>query len=308
MHRTNPLFCIRKLRRRGGRSTYRTGRVSRERDLSLPDECLRRLSGWADPLACSHRPGEAVSEAAPAGVNTPGEGTLANEQATGAADVTGAAGPGNTPAPVTPAVVNKDPHSRIPLHHGPWTRSGKEDVGRGMEPPATAGAATPSTQSCRDPGKQQLPPRDPGDSVQAANSSSVTANGQKKGESGHKTSNDHATGMGTHVTATGHARPRDGQTNVSAIVATTNSHSKSASALDSSSSGQKTETAEGGREQDESRRERFRPRGSERSVERERDPRDRSRDPQDRERAQRCLSRESRLRERDKLEEREQER
>ena len=30
-HRTNPLFCIRRLRRRGGRHTHRTGRESRGR-------------------------------------------------------------------------------------------------------------------------------------------------------------------------------------------------------------------------------------------------------------------------------------
>ena len=75
-------------------------------------------------------------------------GTLADEKATVAADVTGAAGPGSTPALVTPAADNTD---RIAASHcatGPdrlrnsLTRSGKEDVGRGMEPPTTAGAGS----------------------------------------------------------------------------------------------------------------------------------------------------------------------
>ena len=36
-----------------------------ERDLSVPDECLRHLSGWEDSLAHSHQLGEAVTESAP---------------------------------------------------------------------------------------------------------------------------------------------------------------------------------------------------------------------------------------------------
>ena len=79
--------------------------------------------------------------------NTPGAG-IADVQATGAADVTGAVGPGSTPAPVTLAADNKDPIAASRCATGPdrlrnsLTRSGKEDVGRGMEPPATAGAGS----------------------------------------------------------------------------------------------------------------------------------------------------------------------
>ena len=108
-----------------------------EWDLSLPNE---RLSGREDSLARSHRPGKVVAEAAPAGVTTPGVGTLADEQATGAADVTGAVG-----LSINPAADNIDPTVASRCVTGPGrlrnslTRTGKEDVGRGMEPPATAG-------------------------------------------------------------------------------------------------------------------------------------------------------------------------
>ena len=83
-------------------------------DLSLPDECLRRFSRREDSLARSHLPGKTVAEAAPAGGTTTGAGTLADKQATWAADVTGAAGPGSTPALVTPATKTPQPHPAIP--------------------------------------------------------------------------------------------------------------------------------------------------------------------------------------------------
>ena len=54
--------------------------------------------------------------------------------------------------------------------------------------------------------------------------------------------NGHATGSGTRVTATGHAGPRDGQTNASAIVETANGHSGSASELDGTGHSLKTAT------------------------------------------------------------------
>ena len=73
----------------------------------------------------------------------------------------------------------------------------------------------------------------------------MTANSLKKWESGHETSDGHATGSGTRVITTGHAGPRNGQTNASAIVVTANGHSKSVSAPDGPGSGQKTETAHG---------------------------------------------------------------
>ena len=60
--------------------------------------------------------GRSSRRGCPAGVNTPGAG-IADEQATGAADVTGAAGPSSTPAPVTPAAVKRPPHNRTPLLH-----------------------------------------------------------------------------------------------------------------------------------------------------------------------------------------------
>ena len=115
----------------------------------LPTKTAPAVPLWAeDPLACPCPPGEAVAEAAPAGVNTPGAGTLADEQATGAADVTGAAGPGSTPASVTPAAVKKDPTTASRCTRDPdrlrnslaW--SGKEGMSRGMELPATAGAGS----------------------------------------------------------------------------------------------------------------------------------------------------------------------
>ena len=106
-----------------------------ERDLSLPDECLRSCSGREDSQARSHQPGKAVAEAAPAEVDTPGAG-IADEQATGDADVTGAAGPGRTPTPVTLAAETKYSIAASCCSTGPdrlknnLTRSGKEDVGR----------------------------------------------------------------------------------------------------------------------------------------------------------------------------------
>ena len=119
-----------------------------ERDFSLPDEHLWRCSGREDSLARSCWPGKPVAEAAPAGVTTPGAGTLADQQATGAADVTGATGPGSTPAPVTTAAVNKDQRAASRWAMDPdrlrnsRARSCKEGVSRGMEPPATAGAGS----------------------------------------------------------------------------------------------------------------------------------------------------------------------
>ena len=78
---------------RAGEGDQPLPRFPPEQDLSLPDESLQRLSRREDYLARSCRPDKAVAEAAPAGVTTPGAGTLADKQATGAADVTGAAAP-----------------------------------------------------------------------------------------------------------------------------------------------------------------------------------------------------------------------
>ena len=102
------------------------------------------------------------------------------------------------------------------------------------------GWSQPQLQGLAPPSIQQQPPRNPGNSIQAANSSSVTVNGQKKRESGHDTSDGHASGSGTRVNANGHASgsgtrvnanghtgPRDGQTNASTIVEATNGHSGS---------------------------------------------------------------------------------
>ena len=58
------------------------------------------------------------------------------------------------------------------------------------------------------------------------------------------TANGHATGSKTRVTANGHAGPRDGQTNASAIVETANGHSESASELDETVSGHFAHTTE----------------------------------------------------------------
>ena len=83
-----------------------------ERDLSPPDKRLLCRSERGDSQARSCQPAEQVAEAAPAGETTPGAVTLAHEHTEGAADVTGAAGPGNTPAPMTPAAENKEPTTR----------------------------------------------------------------------------------------------------------------------------------------------------------------------------------------------------
>ena len=129
---------------RAGEGDRPLPRFPPERDLSRPDECLRRRSGREDFRTRSHQPGKAVAEAAPVGVDTPRAG-IADEQATRAADVTGAVGPGSTPAPVTPAADNKDPTAASRCATGPDrlrnrpTGSRKENVGRGMEPPATTG-------------------------------------------------------------------------------------------------------------------------------------------------------------------------
>ena len=133
---------------RAGEGNRPLPRFPPERDLTLPDEHLQRLSERGDSLACSCRPGEPVAEAAPAGVTTSGAGTLADEQAKGATDVTGAARPGSTPAPVIPAAENKDPTAASRCARGPdrlknsLARSGKEGVSGGMELPATAGAGS----------------------------------------------------------------------------------------------------------------------------------------------------------------------
>ena len=96
------------------------------------------------------------------------------------------------------------------------------------------------------------------------------------------------TGSGTRVTASGHAGPRDGQSNASAIGATANGHSESASALVGPGSGQDLNRDRQDRTRaDESQLERCRPCNREWPVERECDPRDR-------ERVQQHSSRESR--------------
>ena len=188
---------------------------------------------------------------------------------------------------MTPAAINKDP-----------TAASRCAGDEGWSHPQPQGQAPLSTQSCRGPGRQQPPPRDPSDSIQAANSSSVTVHHQRKGESGHETGYGHATGSGTRVTATSHAGPRDGQTNKSAIVVSVNGHSESMSASNGPGSGQKTttgtaETVHGQKGSVTSH--------CERSVEQERNSRDR-------ERAQRRSSRKSRPHEGDERNEREQQR
>ena len=95
------------------------------------------------------------TEAARAEVDPPRAGTEV-EQATAAAVGTGAAGAGTPPAPVTVAVDKRDPSTAPRCSTDPdrlstiLTRSGKEDVGRAVEPPATAGAgATVNPESPR---------------------------------------------------------------------------------------------------------------------------------------------------------------
>ena len=76
----------------------------------------------------------------------------------------------------TPAAINKDPTATSHCARDPdrlrnsLARSGKEDVSQGIELPQLQGQAPPSTRSCRDPGKQQLPPHNTSGSAQAANS------------------------------------------------------------------------------------------------------------------------------------------
>ena len=116
------------------------------------------------------------------------------------------------------------------------------------------------------------------------------------------------------MTATGHAGPRDGQTNVNTIVVTANRHSESASAPDGPGSGQKTatrtaETAHGKKGSVTSH-------GESTSVhETVNDPWSESatreighKTPRDHERVQRCPPQESRPREGDECEEHERER
>ena len=213
-----------------------------ERDLSLPDERLRRLSRQEDPQARSHQQGEAVAEAAQTGADTPGAG-IAEEQATGAADVTGAVGPCRTLAPVTPAADKRDPAVASRCATGPdrlrnsLTRYRKRTWEERRSHLQPQGWAPASTQSCRDRGKQRQLPHGLSDSVQATNSPSQTASGQKK-ESGHET----VTGSGTRVTASDHARPCDGQSNASAIVAAANCRSKRSSVPIGPGSSQKIST------------------------------------------------------------------
>ena len=134
---------------RAGEGDRPLPRFPPERDLSLPDDRLRQRSGWENSRARSHRPGEVVAEAAPMRVTTPGAGTHADEPATGAADVTGAAGPSSTPAPVTPAAVNKDPTAAFPLVHGPRQTEEQPDEllerGRGKRDGTTRNAGAGST-------------------------------------------------------------------------------------------------------------------------------------------------------------------
>ena len=129
-------------------------------DLSLPDECLRRFSRREDSLARSHLPGKTVAEAAPAGGTTTGAGTLADKQATWAADVTGAAGPGSTPALVTPATKTPQPHPAVPRTPtgwgAPWRGQGKRTWEEGWSHPQPHGgfhrrpkvAAIPGSNTC----------------------------------------------------------------------------------------------------------------------------------------------------------------
>ena len=79
------------------------------RDLSPLDERLRHRSEQGDSQARSWRLAKPVAEAATAGEPTPGARTLADEHAEGAADGSGAAGPGNTQAPETLAAKNAEP-------------------------------------------------------------------------------------------------------------------------------------------------------------------------------------------------------
>ena len=95
--------------------------------------------------------------------------------------------------------------------------------------PQLQGRAPPSTQSYRDRGKLQQPPRGPDDSVQAAKSSSQTANGHKK-ESSHETGDGHVTGGGSRRQAS--RQPVDQE----------RKHRESASVPVGPGSGQKTST------------------------------------------------------------------
>ena len=110
------------------------------------------------------------------------------------------------------------------------------------------------------------------------------------------------TGSGTCVTATAHAGTRDGQTKASAIVETTNGHSKNEQTRwyrqrsDDRDRDRRDRTRAEGK-CDESQREHLRPRDRERYLERECELRDWSSDPLDREWAQQCPSQESRPRE-----------
>ena len=170
-------------------------------------------------------------------------------------------------------------------------------MGRKEEPPATAGAGSsfnPELPRSREattvtawsqrlrPGRQLLFPD------------------RERSEEGERSRDrdSHVTGSGTRVTASGHARPRDGQSKASPIGATANGRSESASALVGPGSGQDLNRDRQHRTQaegkcDESQPERFRRRDRERPVEREHDPRDR---------AQRRSSRESRTLEGDRQE------
>ena len=88
-------------------------------------------------------------------------------------------------AALTASHLNPDPKGQAEGRG--HSQTGKRTWEEGWSHQQLQGQAPPSTQSCRNRGKQQQPPRDPGDSVEAANSFSVTMSGQKKWESGHVT-------------------------------------------------------------------------------------------------------------------------
>ena len=184
-----------------------------------PAERLRSHTEQEDFQARSCRPAESVAEAAPAGETTPGAGTLADEQAKGAAYVTGTAGPFNTPAPVTPAAKQR-PYNSIPLHKGP--RQAEEQPGEVRQ--RGCGPGDGAARHCRG----RLHPRPRVAAIPGGNSSlhaipatpprpptpTPTLNSQGKRANDPVT---FATGNGTPVTADGHARPRDDQMRLVAV-------------------------------------------------------------------------------------------
>ena len=104
---------------RAGEGDQPLQRLLLEWEFSLLDERLRRRSEREDFLDCSLQPAEPVAEAAPAGEPPPGAGTLTDEHAEGAATGTGAAEPGNNPAPEPAAAENTAPATTSTVHGTP---------------------------------------------------------------------------------------------------------------------------------------------------------------------------------------------